>query len=188
MVFYKGQRVESEKRKNFTNAGYDVSHFETGSANKNYNQMIAGLFETHLYVRSLEKSVEFYRNTLNLELCYYKQERRAAFFWIGKPKEAMLGLWEKPEGEIESRHFAFRCDVDDVLYNVVPFLIQRNLKPRNFLRDGSEKPMVFAWMPAIAIYFDDPDGHELEFIAMLEGEGKPRLGIVSYDQWLEQTS
>ena len=45
--------------------------------------------------------------------------------------------------------------------------------------------MVFAWMPAISIYFDDPDGHSLEFIGILNGESKPENGIVSYEKWKE---
>ena len=43
--------------------------------------------------------------------------------------------------------------------------------------------MVFAWAPAISIYFDDPDGHLLEFIGTLNGKHKPENGIVSYEQW-----
>ena len=46
--------------------------------------------------------------------------------------------------------------------------------------------MVFAWMPAVAIYFDDPDGHILEFIAILNGEGKPEPGVISYEEWMEK--
>src|SRR5947209_17009444 len=121
--------------------------------------MITGLYETHLFVESLERLTEFYKNILGLELCHYEEARRASFFWIGKPKEVMLGLWEKPKHQSDKRHFAFRCSVKDVLERSVSFLKERKLKPRNFLRDGSETPMVFAWMPAIAIYFDDPDGH-----------------------------
>ncbi len=48
--------------------------------------------------------------------------------------------------------------------------------------------MVFAWMPAIAIYFNDPDGHVLEFIAILDGEEKPELGVISYEEWLKMNS
>lgn len=150
--------------------------------------MIKGLFETHLFVESLERSVNFYKNVLGLQQCYYEEERRAAFFWIGKPKQAMLGLWEKPKEEIDIRHFAFSCDVEDVLNTSVNFLKERNLKPYNFLKDGTERPMVFAWMPAIAIYFNDPDGHILEFIAVVEGEGKPEYGIISYEKWLQVNS
>lgn len=147
--------------------------------------MIKGLFETHLFVEDLERSVNFYKNVLGLIACGYNDERRVAFFWIGEPKGAMLGLWEKPKNEIDIRHFAFRCDVDEVLNKSIGFLKERNLQPYNFLKDGKEKPMVFAWMPAVAIYFKDPDGHDLEFIAMLDGEGKPELGVISYEEWLQ---
>jgi hypothetical protein len=44
--------------------------------------------------------------------------------------------------------------------------------------------MVFAWMPAIAIYFRDPDNHELELISMLPQKPRPELGIISYEDWL----
>lgn len=146
--------------------------------------MIKGLYETHLYVEDLERSIDFYKNVLGLTQCHYEEERRIAFFWIGKPKEAMLGLWEKPKDEIDIRHFAFRCDVEDILNKSIDFLKSNHLSPYNFLKDGNDKPMVFAWMPALAIYFNDPDGHALEFIAILEGDAKPDLGVVSYEDWL----
>ena len=147
--------------------------------------MIKGLFETHLFVENLETSIDFYKNILGFEQCYFEEERRAAFFWIGKPKEAMLGLWEKSKEEIDIRHFAFRCDPEDVLHKSVTFLKERNLKPYNFLNDGIERPMVFAWMPAVAIYFNDPDGHSLEFIAILDGEPRPGLGVISFEEWVK---
>ena len=145
--------------------------------------MIKGLYETHLFVENLERSIAFYETILGLKQCYFEEDRRAAFFWIGQPKEAMLGLWEKPKAEIDKRHFAFRCDKEYILNKAVGFLKGHNLKPYNFLQDGTERPMVFAWMPAIAIYFDDPDGHSLEFIAILEGNSRPELGVVSYEEW-----
>ncbi|MGB4845436.1 MAG: VOC family protein [Ferruginibacter sp.] len=147
--------------------------------------MIKGLYETHLFVEDIDRSIDFYKNILGLEQCYFEEKRRAAFFWIGKPKEAMLGLWEKPKAEIDIRHFAFRCDVEDILNKSVSFLKQRNLKPYNFLKDGTEQPMVFAWMPALAVYFNDPDGHALEFIAILNGKSRPELGVISYTDWLK---
>jgi catechol 2,3-dioxygenase-like lactoylglutathione lyase family enzyme len=148
-------------------------------------KMIKGLYETHLFVENLEVSIDFYKNILGLEQCYFEKERRAAFFWIGKPKEAMLGLWEKPKLEIDRRHFAFRCDTEFILNEATDFLKEQGLNPFNFLNDGSDKPMVFSWVPAIAIYFDDPDGHHLEFIAVLDGKGKPEHGIITYEKWLE---
>ncbi|WP_405569113.1 VOC family protein [Winogradskyella sp. Asnod2-B02-A] len=150
--------------------------------------MIKGLYETHLFVENLETSIDFYKNVLQLKLCHFEEERRVAFFWIGKPKEAMLGLWEKPKSEIEKRHFAFRCDKEFILNQSTDFLNEHGLKPYNFLNNGTDMPMVFAWMPAIAIYFSDPDGHYLEFIAILDGEAKPELGIVSYEEWINKNS
>ncbi len=147
--------------------------------------MIKGLFETHLHVKNLERSVAFYAKTLKLQQCYYEKKRRAAFFWIGKEKQAMLGLWEKQQAVIDIRHFAFECEADWVINESVEYLKKRNITCRNFLNDGTERPMVFAWMPAVSIYFDDPDGHSLEFIGMLKGESKPKRGIISYDKWLK---
>jgi lactoylglutathione lyase len=147
------------------------------------SKMIKGLYETHLFVENLEKSIGFYKNVLGLQQCHIEEKRKAAFFWIGKTKEAMLGLWQKPKEEIDKRHFAFRCDLEDVLYKSVDFLKTRNLRPYNFFNDNSEGPMVFAWMPALAIYFDDPDGHCLEFIAVLDGEARPELGVITYKDW-----
>jgi len=146
--------------------------------------MIKGLFETHIYVEDLVRSIDFYSNTLGLTQCHYDEARKIAFFWIGKPKEAMLGVWEKPKAEIDIRHFAFSCELDDVLNKSVGFLESKNLKPYNFLNNGNHEPMVFAWMPALAIYFNDPDGHALEFISILDGEARPELGVISYEEWL----
>ena len=149
--------------------------------------MIKGLFETHLFVENLERSVDFYTNVLGLEQYLHEEERRAALFWIGKPQQAMLGLWEKPKDEIDIRHFAFECDWDWVLNESVDFLESNNLNFWNFLSDDSKKPMVFVNIPAIAIYFTDPDGHYLEFIGKLPGKYRPEKGslVVSYEDWLE---
>jgi len=146
--------------------------------------MIKGLYETHLYVENLERSIDFYSNILNLEQCDVLDERPVAFFWIGKQKKQMLGLWEKPKNEIDIRHFAFECDPDWILNNSIDFLKENNLNYWNFLNDDTERPMVFAWVPAIAIYFSDPDGHPLEFIGVLDGKSRPKEGVISYDQWL----
>ena len=148
---------------------------------------ITGLYETHLSVENLDVSIDFYTNVMGLEQCYYEEERRAAFFWIEKPKKSMLGLWEKPKDEIEIRHFAFSCEPDYVINESSAFLREHDLNPFNFLHDGTDRPMVFAWVPAIAIYFTDPDGHYLEFIAVLEGESRPELGVISYEDWLNRS-
>ncbi|UPQ77412.1 VOC family protein [Chryseobacterium nepalense] len=149
--------------------------------------MIKGLYETHIQVSNLENAINFYTEVLGLKLAHQDENRRIAFLWVGKDRDFMLGLWEQKEN-LQTRHFAFRVDKEDLLNTSVEFLKNKNLIPYNFLKNGSEKPMVFAWMPALAIYFNDPDGNQLEFISILEGKEKPELGILSYEEWLEKTS
>jgi lactoylglutathione lyase len=37
-------------------------------------------------------------------------------------------------------------------------------------------------MPAAAVYFRDPDGHQLEYLAMLDEEPRPDRGIVPWSR------
>ncbi|MEM6687537.1 MAG: VOC family protein [Bacteroidota bacterium] len=148
--------------------------------------MITGLYETHLFVENLERSIEFYSKVLKLKQCRYGAERRTAFFWIGKDKQCMLGLWEKPKDQIDIRHFAFQCEPEWIVNESVNFLKSHNIPYWNFLEEDNDKPMVFCWMPAISIYFHDPDGHELEFIGILPGDVKSddEKRVVTYEEWL----
>lgn len=148
--------------------------------------MIKGLYETHLFVENLEVSCDFYSNILGLQQCRFDNERRASFYWIGKEKQAMLGLWERPKEEIDQRHFAFECDAHWIINESINFLKSHNLHFWNFLQGNKEVPMVFCWMPAVSIYFTDPDGHYLEFIGILPGKPNPNSEkrVVSYEEWL----
>ncbi|MGJ1191421.1 VOC family protein [Sphingobacterium multivorum] len=149
--------------------------------------MIQGLYETHIQVRDLAKSVAFYTEVLGLRVAHRDPTRPIVFLWIGTGKDYMLGLWQE-ETNFQPRHFAFRADKEDILNYAVDYLKTRDLTPYNFLKDGIEAPMVFAWMPALAIYFNDPDGNQLEFIAVLEGAGRPELGVLSYADWINRTT
>jgi hypothetical protein len=54
--------------------------------------------------------------------------------------------------------------------------------------DGApiDEPVVLSWMPAASVYFDDPDGHSLEYICMLDEPPRPDLGFVSWSEWRRQ--
>jgi hypothetical protein len=41
-------------------------------------------------------------------------------------------------------------------------------------------------MPAASVYFDDPDGHSLEFISMLDEPPRPDQGFMSWSEWRRQ--
>lgn len=145
--------------------------------------MIQGLFEAHINVSDLDRSIAFYGGVLGLEIGRREEGRRAAFLWLGGRGEAMLGLWEKPCEQVVRQHFAFRTTIDDAVNNSVPWLKERDLACHNFLKDGTERPMVFGWMPAVSIYFRDPDDHSLELIAMLPDQPRPELGVLSWEEW-----
>lgn len=143
---------------------------------------ILGLFETHINVRDLERSRHFYQEVLGLELGHYEEGRRLAIYWLGGRGEAMLGLWEKPESQVFVQHYAFRTSLDH-MKTIRGYLRERGLAYRNFLEDGTDSLQVFGWMPAVSVYFRDPDGHSLEFLAMLPNPPKPDLGIVAWEDW-----
>ncbi|WP_437918911.1 VOC family protein [Sphingobacterium sp. LRF_L2] len=145
--------------------------------------MIQGLYETHIQVRDLEILTKFYTEILGLKFAHRDENRPIVFLWIGEDKNYMLGLWEVTEN-FQPRHFAFRSSTEDILNYSNTYLTKRNLKPYNFLKNETQTPMVFAWMPALAIYFNDPDGNQLEFISILEGDPNPQLGVISYENWL----
>jgi lactoylglutathione lyase len=37
-------------------------------------------------------------------------------------------------------------------------------------------------MPAAVVYFRDPDGHQLDYLAMLGAKPRPELGIVPWSE------
>ena len=46
-----------------------------------------------------------------------------------------------------------------------------------------DEPEVLPWIPAASVYFKDPDGHSLEFIAMLPEPPQPRMQRVMLSEW-----
>ena len=158
--------------------------------NQSSAAFITGLFETHLQVKNLERSMEFYEKILGLELGMKEQVRRVAFYWIGGQGKTALGLWENPPwvsegntgGQIITQHFAFEIDLAD-LGRAVAGMKQRGIELRNFFGQATDVPSVFGWFPVASIYFNDPDGHLLEFLAKLPGKSRPEIGVVSLDEW-----
>lgn len=144
--------------------------------------MERGLFETHIHVANLERSAAFYEEILGLELGHYTAERRAKFYWLGGRGKAMLGVWEIPAEEVKREHFAFATTVEE-LETTMATLTAKGVQLRNFKNDGLPHQYVIGWMPAISFYFADPDGHSIEYLAMLEDEPRPDLGLVPWEEW-----
>jgi lactoylglutathione lyase len=144
---------------------------------------VQDLFEVHLPVADLERAIEFYRDAVGLRLAHVVSARRAAFFWIGGEGNAMLGLWANGSGpQTMTLHTAFRASVADVVA-APKALRSAGITPLDFDGQPTDEPVVLAWMPAASVYFRDPDGHLLEYIAMLPDEPHPEQGVVPWHVW-----
>ncbi len=120
---------------------------------------------------------------VGLPLALDLAERNAAFMWIGEPGRAMLGLWGIGSSVNSlTLHIAFDVALDDVL-RAPERLRAQGVTPLSFFGQETSEPSVLAWMPAAAVYFEDPDGHLLEYLAMLDSEPRPEDGIVPYSEW-----
>src|SRR5438552_2264024 len=143
---------------------------------------IADLFEAHLIVSELERAVAFYRDLLSLPLARVFPDRKVAFFWIGAPGKAMLGLWEAGTMPINvSLHVAFQVALSD-LHDAPARLQKAGIQPRDFT--ASRPRSQSCWMPAASVYFRDPDNNLLEFIAMLSDPARPDLGVLPWSAWV----
>ncbi|ALS74043.1 glutathione transferase [Planococcus rifietoensis] len=147
--------------------------------------MIKGLYEAHLPVRNLKRSIEFY-TSLELELAY--ETPKLAFFWIVKGK-SWVGLWETDKVETpyhpSLRHIAFHVDIG-AIRNAKVWLADRGIEGRTaFGFSPEEQPVILPNRPYAhaAVYFHDPDGNSLEFIAPLDFKVEEEFDMMSLAQW-----
>jgi len=76
---------------------------------------VTGLYESHLTVSDLDRSITFYRDVVGLELAHTVPKRHAAFFWIGGRDRSMLGLWSIHSSPVRLRlHIAFQAELEQV--------------------------------------------------------------------------
>ncbi|TYR80515.1 VOC family protein [Priestia megaterium] len=143
--------------------------------------MIKSIVETHIKVSNLENSISFYEK-LGLKLAHVIEEKRRAFFFLGKEKN-MLGIREVPQGEVIRDHFALGVNINDLEKSISWLKSNNFLVSKTFFGKEPSEPIVHAWMPAASVYFEDPDGHSLEFIAILEDEPIPTNEIFYLSEW-----
>ena len=137
---------------------------------------IRGLFEAHLTVSDLDRSIGFYQDVLGLPLAHRIPDRQVAFFWVPTPEKGMLGLWSIGSSPLRMRlHTAFTIDLDHVVASLAR-LRDAGITPLSPDAEPIDEPVVLAWMPAASVYFDDPDGHSLEYIAVLPDAPRRDIG------------
>jgi len=95
----------------------------------------------------------------------------------------MLGLWAAGSApQKTTTHIAFGTRREDVI--AAPRVLRlAGITPLDFDGHPTDEPVVLAWMPAASIYFHDPDGHLLEYIAMLADDARPDGGVVTWTEW-----
>src|SRR3954467_15401625 len=92
---------------------------------------IRGLFEAHLTVSDLARSIAFYRDVLGLPLAHRIPARQVAFFWVPTPEKSMLGLWSIGTSPLRMRlHIAFQVELHHV-FDSVQALRAAGLQPRS---------------------------------------------------------
>ena len=144
---------------------------------------VSDLFESHLTVADLQRSMAFFGDVLGFELAEVFPQRRVAFYWIGGRGNSMLGLWEVGTGPQKlNLHLAFRSDLPQLL-EAPARLRSAGIAPLDCDGAPTEEPVVLAWMPAASLYFRDPDGNLLELVSMLPDVPQPEDGVVPWSRW-----
>jgi lactoylglutathione lyase len=84
-------------------------------------------------------------------------------------------------------HIAFAIPLDQLL-EAPALLSARGVTPLSFFGEPASELSVIGWMPAAAIYFRDPDGHQLEYLAMLDGRPRADLGVINWSDWVAKAT
>jgi lactoylglutathione lyase len=144
------------------------------------------LYETHIPVSDPEKSAAFYRDVVGLHVGLRDTKRNIVFMLIGDQRDTMLGLWGPGSAysqPLAPHHFVLSVPAEELLWRAKD-LNARGIVTRDFFNHPTGDPPVMGWNSLSAsIYFHDPDGHSVEFIAILQDTPEPRFtGRLS--EWL----
>ena len=115
---------------------------------------IRGVYEVAIKVRSLSAAEPFYRDVLGFEVGLRDVRRPWIFMRAGS--DGMIVLQEQPD--VPQQHFAFTVSEADI------DVAAAELRRRGVAVEG---PMLHDWIPARSLYFNDPDGHDVELCAPL---------------------
>ena len=147
------------------------------------------LYETHIPVKDTEKSKSFYLDIVGLQFAHRDLTRDIVFLWAGSDRRSMLGLWGPDTvygREPHKCHLAFAMSRLELL-TAIDRLHSRHIVCHNFSGEETTEPSVIGWMPSAQIYFEDLDGHSLEFISLLDESPEPHF-VGSLSAWQSRGS
>jgi lactoylglutathione lyase len=142
------------------------------------------LYETHVSVANTETSKAFYVDIVGLDFAFRDPVRDIVFLWVGKDRRSMLGLWGPGTlygTPFRKSHFAIAVELPELLL-AGNRLNSLRIRTYNFAGEETTEPSVIGWMPSAQLYFNDPDGHSVEYITLLDDEPDPNF-IGSFTEW-----
>ena len=116
---------------------------------------IKGLYEVAIRVRDLARAEAFYKDVLGLKEGLRDDRRNWLFLYVGG--DAGMVVLQEDKGEWPTQHFAFTVSESDIK-EAAAMLEAKGV--------SASEPVHHEWMNAVSVYFDDPDGHALELLAL----------------------
>jgi lactoylglutathione lyase len=142
------------------------------------------LYETHLAVADTSVSQSFYTQVVGLKFAYHDPTRDIVFLWAGDRRRSMVGLWGPTStygADFRRSHLAFAVTLEELLVTGER-LRRMGIICEDFNGQRTDEPSVIGWMPSAQLYFRDPDGHCVEFIALLDETPDPTF-LGSLSEW-----
>ncbi len=115
---------------------------------------LKGVYEIAIRVKDLARAETFYKDVLGLKEGLRDERRKWLFLYVGE-NEGMVVLQED-HSEWPTQHFAFSVSEAN-LERAAAMLTAKGIEV--------SVPIHHAWMNSVSVYFEDPDGHDLELIA-----------------------
>ena len=116
---------------------------------------IKGLYEIAVRVKDLARAAAFYQGVLGLKEGLRDERRNWLFLYAGG--DAGMVVLQEDKGDWPTQHFAFAVSESDLKQAAA------TLKEMGV---SVSEPVYHEWMNSISVYFDDPDGHALELLAL----------------------
>jgi lactoylglutathione lyase len=147
------------------------------------------LYETHLPVADTAASHSFYAEIVGLEFAHRDSTRDIVFLWAGNQRRSMIGLWGPSTiygRDFRKSHLAFAVSLEELL-TAGKRLRRNGINCEDFDGKQTDEPSVIGWMPSAQLYFRDPDGHSVEFIALLD-EPPDASFVGSLSEWRKKSN
>jgi lactoylglutathione lyase len=116
---------------------------------------ITGVYEVAIRVKNLVRAESFYKDVLGLEEGLRDERRNWLFLRAGG--DAGMVVLQEDSGNWPSQHFAFAVKESDIK-QAAAMLKEKGV--------SVSEPVYHDWMKCTSVYFDDPDGHSLELLAL----------------------